>query len=73
MPVETKFFEENNIVFVSRYNGTGFILMTRFSLQIHLGLKAWRPDATYRPVTEELIKESLEKVLHIIVSFLTSL
>mmetsp|Transcript_18097 Transcript_18097/g.25312 ORF Transcript_18097/g.25312 Transcript_18097/m.25312 type:complete len:192 (-) Transcript_18097:71-646(-) len=30
---------------------------------IHLGLKAWKPDETWKPVTEELIKEALEIVL----------
>jgi len=32
---------------------------------IHLGLKAWKPDETWKPVTEELIKETLEIVLDI--------
>eukprot|EP00026_Physarum_polycephalum_P015551 Phypoly_transcript_16261.p1 GENE.Phypoly_transcript_16261~~Phypoly_transcript_16261.p1 ORF type:complete len:193 (+),score=32.06 Phypoly_transcript_16261:117-695(+) len=31
---------------------------------IHLGLKAWKPDTTWKPVTEELIKEALEIVLN---------
>eukprot|EP01114_Cavostelium_apophysatum_P019317 TRINITY_DN6190_c0_g1_i2.p1 TRINITY_DN6190_c0_g1~~TRINITY_DN6190_c0_g1_i2.p1 ORF type:complete len:141 (-),score=4.20 TRINITY_DN6190_c0_g1_i2:27-449(-) len=32
---------------------------------IHLGLKIWKPDATWKPVTEELIKEALEYVLDV--------
>jgi len=32
---------------------------------IHLGLKAWKPDGSWKPVTEELIKEALEIVLDI--------
>jgi len=32
---------------------------------IHLGLKAWKPDATWKPVTEELIKEALELVFNV--------
>jgi hypothetical protein len=34
-------------------------------VKIHLGLKAWKPDLTWKPVTEELIKEALEIVLDI--------
>jgi hypothetical protein len=30
-----------------------------------LGLKAWKPDTTWKPVTEELIKEALEIVLNV--------
>eukprot|EP01137_Pigoraptor_chileana_P004779 Opistho-2@46896 len=30
---------------------------------VHLGLKAWKPDVTWKPVSEELIKECLEIVL----------
>lgn len=30
---------------------------------IHLGLKAWKPYATWKPISEELIKEALELVL----------
>jgi len=30
---------------------------------IHLGLKSWTPDASWKPVTEELIKEALHFVL----------
>jgi tyrosine-protein phosphatase SIW14 len=32
---------------------------------IHLGLKAWKPDASWKPITEELIKEALEIVLDV--------
>lgn len=32
---------------------------------IHLGLKAWRTDATWKPMTEELIKEALEIILDV--------
>jgi len=32
---------------------------------IHLGLKAWKADTTWKPVTEELIKEALEIVLNV--------
>jgi len=32
---------------------------------IHLGLKAWKPDLTWKPVTEELMKEALEIVLDV--------
>ncbi|PRP75704.1 hypothetical protein PROFUN_15618, partial [Planoprotostelium fungivorum] len=31
---------------------------------IHLGLKVWKPDESWRPVTEELIKEALEILLN---------
>lgn len=31
---------------------------------VHLGLKAWRQDATWSPVTDELIKEALELILN---------
>ena len=30
---------------------------------LHLGLKAWKRDATWNPVTDELVKEALELVL----------
>lgn len=32
---------------------------------IHLGLKAWKPDASWKPITEELIKEALEIALDV--------
>lgn len=31
---------------------------------LHLGLKAWKQDATWSPVTDELIKEALELILN---------
>ncbi|GAM26203.1 hypothetical protein SAMD00019534_093780, partial [Acytostelium subglobosum LB1] len=31
---------------------------------IHLGLKAWKADTSWKPVTEELIKETMEIVLN---------
>eukprot|EP01116_Phalansterium_solitarium_P002464 TRINITY_DN12510_c0_g1_i1.p1 TRINITY_DN12510_c0_g1~~TRINITY_DN12510_c0_g1_i1.p1 ORF type:complete len:311 (+),score=80.51 TRINITY_DN12510_c0_g1_i1:128-1060(+) len=31
----------------------------------HLGLKEWNPDVTWRPVTDELIKEALELALNV--------
>ena len=31
---------------------------------VHLGLKAWRQDATWSPVTDELMKEALELILN---------
>jgi len=47
----TTFMEDNNI----RHIHLGLI---------HLGLKAWKPDhESWKPVTEELIKEALEIVL----------
>ncbi|KAL3678110.1 hypothetical protein R1sor_021066 [Riccia sorocarpa] len=35
---------------------------TRF---IHLGLKVWKPFATWKPVSEELIKDALETILDV--------
>eukprot|EP01135_Chromosphaera_perkinsii_P011411 Nk52_evm56s2391 gene=Nk52_evmTU56s2391 len=32
---------------------------------VHLGYKAWKPDAGWKPVSEELIKEALELVLDV--------
>eukprot|EP01104_Vermistella_antarctica_P004420 TRINITY_DN14876_c0_g1_i1.p1 TRINITY_DN14876_c0_g1~~TRINITY_DN14876_c0_g1_i1.p1 ORF type:complete len:218 (+),score=34.91 TRINITY_DN14876_c0_g1_i1:238-891(+) len=32
---------------------------------LHLGLKTWRPDTTWKPVTEELVKDALEIVLNV--------
>jgi len=32
---------------------------------IHIGLKVWKPDVTWKPVTEELIKEALEYALDV--------
>lgn len=34
-------------------------------LQIHLGLRVWKPYATWKPVSEELIKDALEIVLDV--------
>ena len=34
-------------------------------LQRHQGLKVWRPGVTWKPVSEELIKEALEFVLDV--------
>eukprot|EP00126_Sphaerothecum_destruens_P008916 Sdes_comp20383_c0_seq3m14273 len=31
---------------------------------VHLGLKAWKPDAGWKPVSEELMKEALEFILN---------
>eukprot|EP01133_Synstelium_polycarpum_P019067 gene19067-22832_t len=42
---------------------TGFLEENNINL-IHLGLKAWKADASWKPVTEELIKETLEIVLN---------
>jgi len=33
--------------------------------QIHLGLRIWRPEATWKPISEELIKEALQIVLDV--------
>lgn len=30
-----------------------------------MGWKVWKPDATWKPVSEELIKEALEYVLNV--------
>ncbi len=32
-------------------------------LQIHLGLEAWHPNTSWKPVRDELIKEGLEIIL----------
>lgn len=58
-PKETRnFYTECNVHFVRLTPIPSLILS-----QIHLGLKAWKPEESWRPVTEELIKEALEKVL----------
>jgi len=41
---------------------TTFLEENRIRL-VHLGLKAWKPNSSWKPVTEELIKEALEIAL----------
>eukprot|EP00743_Colponemidia_sp_Colp-15_P012339 GILK01014014.1.p1 GENE.GILK01014014.1~~GILK01014014.1.p1 ORF type:complete len:245 (-),score=39.34 GILK01014014.1:214-903(-) len=40
-------------------------LEERHTKLIHLGLKAWKPDLSWKPISEELIKEGLEIVLNV--------
>jgi len=70
--IVSAFFDENNIKFVRPFFSPPPSMAAKYWIlcfvvfwKIHLGLKAWRTDATWKPMTEELIKEALEIILDV--------